>query len=71
VRLSAIPLLRIYYAFHMTDSTDNIVRVKYYTYGNSKINHNYSHNFIPSDSHFRLYQAEFDFLWERGASIDA
>ncbi len=63
VRVSEIPLLRIYYAFRMEEPSEDVVRVKYYTYGNAKINRNYSQNFESTDSHFGLYKAEFDFLW--------
>ncbi|MBR6594190.1 MAG: toll/interleukin-1 receptor domain-containing protein [Clostridia bacterium] len=67
VRESDIPLLRIYYAFHMEKPEENAIRVKYYTYGNPKINRNFSQNFEPSDTHFDLYRTEFEFLWDAAA----
>lgn len=68
VRISDIPLLRIYYAFHMENPNEDAARVKYYTYGNAQINKNYSQNFEPTDAHFNLYKAEFDFLWNNAKS---
>lgn len=66
VRVSDIPLLRVYYAFTMENEADSAVRVKYYTYGNAQINKNFAHNFEPQDACYSLYKAEFEFLWERG-----
>lgn len=63
IRISDTPLLRIYYALHMTDPADDVIRVKYYTYGNAMIDRNFAQNFDPADAHFELYRAEFDFLW--------
>lgn len=63
VRVSDIPLLRIYYSFSMEDSERDAVRVKYYTYGNAKIESNFSQNFEPSDACYKLYKTEFEFLW--------
>lgn len=65
VRVSDMPLLRIYYAFTMENEADSAVRVKYYTYGNAKIEKNYAQNFEPRDSCYQLYKAEFEFIWER------
>ena len=65
VRISDIPLLRIYYAFNMVDEENNAVRVKYYTYGNAKIDKNYSQNFEPKDAYYQLYKSEFEFLWDK------
>ena len=65
VRVSDIPLFRVYYAFNMEDEADSAVRVKYYTYGNAKIDKNFSQNFEPKDAYYKLYKSEFEFLWER------
>ena len=65
VRVSDIPLFRVYYAFNMQNEDGYAVRVKYYTYGNAKIEKNYAQNFEPKDSCYRLYKSEFQFLWDR------
>lgn len=65
VRVSEMPLLRIYYAFTMNNDEESAVRVKYYTYGNARIDKNFSQNFEPRDSCYRLYKSEFEFLWDR------
>lgn len=72
VRVSDIPLLRVYYAFTMENEADSAVRVKYYTYGNAQRNKNFAHNFEPQDACYKLYKSEFEFLWERGtpATVD-
>lgn len=64
VRISEMPLLRIYYAFNTVSPEDGAVRVKYYTYGNPKIAKNFSQNFEPKDAHYLLYKEEFEFLWK-------
>lgn len=63
VRVSEIPLLRIYYSFNMENEEENALRVKYYTYSNAKIEKNFAQNFEPQDACYRLYKNEFDFLW--------
>lgn len=65
VRVSDIPLLRVHYAFSMENEEESAVRVKYYTYGNSKLDKNYAQNFEPKDAYYQLYKEEFQFLWER------
>jgi len=65
VRVSDIPLLRVHYAFLMENEADSAVRVKYYTYGNSKLDKNYAQNFEPKDAYYQLYKEEFQFLWDR------
>lgn len=69
VRVSDIPLLRIYYSFHMADPENDAVRVKYYTYGNAKIDKNFSRNFETTDDYFKLYRAEFEFLWDKATEL--
>ena len=69
MRVSDIPLLRIYYSFNMVNENDGAVRVKYYTYGNAQINKNFSHNFEPTDAYYDLYKAEFEVLWEKAKNI--
>lgn len=69
VRISSIPMLRIYYAFRMKNEADNAIRVKYYTYGNAKINKNFAQNFEPTDNHFSLYREEFEFLWNKAEEL--
>lgn len=65
VRVSDIPFFRVYYAFTMENEEDGAVRVKYYTYGNAKIEKNYSQNFESRDACYGLYKTEFEFLWDR------
>ena len=65
VRVSDIPFFRVYYAFTSKNEEDGAVRVKYYTYGNAKLDKNYSQNFEPRDNCYNLYKAEFEFLWDR------
>ena len=69
VRVSDIPLLRVYYAFTMVDEADSAVRVKYYTYGNAKRNKNFAHNFEPTDACYQLYKSEFEFLWKQSEPV--
>lgn len=63
VRITDIPLLRVYYAFTMVNEADNAVRVKYYTYFNTQRNKNFAQNFEPQDACYQLYKAEFETLW--------
>ena len=65
LRLSQIPLLRICYSLKMKDSTENIARIKFYTYANPKINRNFIQDFTPADAYYELYIKEFDFLWNQ------
>ena len=67
VRVCNLPMLRIYYSFHMKDPSEDAIRIKYYTYGNGRINKNFSHNFEPNDPYFELYRSEFDYLWSHSA----
>lgn len=69
VKVSDIPLLRVYYAFTMEDEEDSAIRVKYYTYGNDKRHLNFARNFDAQDSCYKLYKSEFKFLWEGGTSV--
>lgn len=63
VRVCDIPLLHIYYSFHMEPSTQDLLWVKYYTYGNYQIDKNYMQVFYSTSEHFPLYREEFEFLW--------
>lgn len=67
VRVCELPMLRIYYSFHMKNEANDATRVKYYTYGNGRINSNFSQNFTAGDPYFSLYRSEFEYLWERSA----
>lgn len=69
VKVSDIPLLRIYYSFHMANPESDAVRVKYYTYGNAKIDKNFARNFEFTDSCFKLYRTEFEFLWDKAEEL--
>lgn len=64
LRISEVPLLRIYYGFNMKNPDENAARIKFYTHGNSKIDSNFSQNFTADDPCYQLYKSEFDFLWE-------
>ena len=63
IRVCDIPLLHIYYGFHMEPSTQDLIWVKYYTYGNHQIDKNYMQVFFAASDHFKLYREEFEFLW--------
>lgn len=65
VRVCSIPLLHIYYAFHMEPRDQNLIWVKYYTYGNYQIDKNFMQVFFPSSEHYKLYREEFEFLWNQ------
>ena len=65
VRISSVPLMRIYYSFNMIDPKKNMTRVKFYTHGNSKIDMNFSCNFNAADVAYDLYKNEFEFLWNK------
>ncbi len=65
VRISSIPLMRIYYSFNMVNPAENKTRIKFYTHGNPRIDLNYAQNFDASDAAYRLYKDEFEFLWEK------
>jgi len=69
IRISDIPLLRVYYAFSMINQEDSAVRVKYYTYGNAKVDKNFAQNFEPKDACYTLYKSEFEFLWDRAQDL--
>ena len=44
------------------------MRVKFYTYGNPKIDDNYIQDFTPADHPFELYKKEFEYLWKNAKS---
>lgn len=64
VRISDIPLMRIYYSFNMVNPENNMTRVKFYTHGNSRIDLNFAQNFNVSDAAYKLFRDEFEFLWK-------
>jgi hypothetical protein len=41
------------------------MRVKFYTYGNPKIDSNFIQDFTPADTAFELYKKEFEYLWKK------
>lgn len=63
VKLSQIPLMRICYCINKKDKQKSIMRVKFYTYGNPKIDSNFIQDFSPADHPFELYKKEFEYLW--------
>ena len=65
IRISSIPMMRIYYSFHMADPANNTTRIKFYTYNNERMDTNFSQNFIASDAAYLLYKKEFEYLWEQ------
>lgn len=65
VRLSEIPLLRRYYCVHYTDEKLDTVNVKHYTYANGNIHENFQSIFSVESHYFKLYQSEFEYLWEK------
>lgn len=64
IRVSEIPLMRIYYSFSMKNPESNKTRVKFYTHGNSRIDLNYCCDFSASDKEYKLFNSEFEFLWD-------
>ncbi len=69
VRVCDIPMLRIQYTFRMRQPERDVMRIKYYTYGNARIDNNFSQNFGPEDPHFSLYRTEFEYLWAHSEPI--
>lgn len=67
IRLSDIPLMRICYCINKKGSSDSAMRVKFYTYGNPKINNNYIQDFSPYDPPFNLYKKEFEYIWKKSS----
>ncbi len=63
LRVSALPLLRRYYSFHMKDHTMDTVNVKHYTYANAYRDKNQQVIFSSESDHFHLFRNEFDYLW--------
>ena len=70
LRISDIPLLRQYYSVHMSDSALDTVNVRYYTYGNYKMDENYRNIFTARSEYFKLYRDEFLYLWERAEKAE-
>ena len=68
VKLSDIPLMRICYCINKKDAADSAMRVKFYTYGNPKIDSNFIQDFTPADTPFELYKKEFEYLWKKSKS---
>ncbi len=64
VRLSDIPVMRICYCINKKDKSESVMRIKFYTYGNPKIDDNYIQDFTPADHPFELYKKEFEYLWK-------
>lgn len=64
VRLSDIPVMRICYCINKKNKSESIMRIKFYTYGNPKIDDNYIQDFTPADHPFELYRKEFEYLWK-------
>lgn len=69
LRVSDIPLLRRYYSIHMSDGSLDTVNVRYYTYGNYKMDANYQNIFTPFSDYFTLYREEFTYLWDKAAEV--
>lgn len=70
IRIADIPILRRYYSFHMKDVRKDTVNVKYYTYGNARMDKNYQPIFHRDSAYFELYRMEFDYLWNRAIAFD-
>ncbi len=68
VRLSDIPVMRICYCINKKNKSESVMRIKFYTYGNPKIDDNYIQDFTPADHPFELYKKEFEYLWKNGKS---
>lgn len=64
VRITDVPILRIYYSVAMKDPAKSATRVKFYTHGNPKLNLNYARNFMADEPFYDLFCSEFEFLWE-------
>lgn len=62
--ISNVPMMYNYIAFIMKNEQDSIIRVVYYTYGNTKM---YNNHFIvigTKSQYFDLYKKSFEYLWE-------
>lgn len=70
IRIVDIPVLRRYYFFHMKDVRKDMINVKYYTYGNARMDKNYQPIFHRDSAYFELYWMEFDYLWNRAVAFD-
>lgn len=71
VRVSDLPLLRRYYHIHYQEEKYDTVNVMHYTYANPKIEKDFQSIFGMESDYFRLYQSEFEYLWENAVSIDS
>ena len=70
IRIADILVLRQYYSFHMKDVRKDTGNVKYYTYGNARMDKNYQPIFHRDSAYFELYRMEFDYLWNRADAFD-
>lgn len=63
VKVSNVPMMYNYIAFLTKESKESLIRVIYYTYGNTKMSNNLFTVLGTESRYFGLYRHSFEYLW--------
>lgn len=69
VRVTGTPIMHRIYMAQGSDGT-GMIDVKYYTYGNFRPDRDFRLIFEADTPEFRIYQEEFEYLWENAGTQD-
>ena len=73
VRVSSIPLLRVYHNIKFNEdqvnNTYDRMHIKYYIFQNMNLDNSYEHELSSFSKYYKLYQNEFEFLWNSSSPI--
>ncbi len=73
VRVCPIPLLRVYHNIKFNEdeirNAYDRMHIKYYVYQNMNLENSYEHELSSFSKYYKIYQTEFDFLWEQSTPI--
>ena len=73
VRVSSIPLLRVYHNIKFNEdqvnNTYDRMHIKYYIFQNMNLDNSYEHELSSFSKYYKLYQNEFEFLWNSSTNI--
>lgn len=70
VKISDIPIKQVYHSIKYEDSNLNVMKLTYYIYKNTIINNCISVLVTKSSDYYKLYQKEYDYLWNQALDID-
>lgn len=67
VRIANVPLMHRYYCIRDEETNIGVCKVSYYTYGNYMPKNDYQHLFNDSNSEYKLYKEEFEYIWNNAS----